>query len=102
MESEHVSEEGVDGGVSGPLLAGGAEVYVAPVQQCMGQAPAVGDFQRCRRWGVNLARSSRYVPPEAESLTAFEQKGWVLEFLVTTECQSPGELHMHFALSKWW
>ena len=51
---------------------------------------------------MNLARSSRYVPPEAESLTASEQKHWMSEFLVTTECQSRGELHRHFALSKWW
>ena len=99
MESENLSEKGVHGGVTAPLLAGGAEVYAAPVQQRMGQAPAVGDFERCRGGGMNLARSSKYEPPEAESLTASEPKNGMSEFLVTTECQARGIPHWHIASS---
>ena len=93
-ESGHVSKEGGHGGVLGR--------EEAPVQQCMGQALAGQEFQGCQGWWVEAARSSRYVPPEADSFAAHEEKAWMMDFLVGTECQSPGELYDHFALSKWW
>ena len=92
-ESGHVSKEGGHGGV--------LWWEEAPVQQCMGQALAGQEFQGCQGWWVEAARSSRYVPPEADSFAAHET-GRITDFLVGTEFQSPGELYDHFALSKWW